>query len=253
MQQERLTWFDNPPKRRKGHRRKLYGAAAKAHAKKVRSHTRKGAGRTMAKRRKLYGAAAKAHARRMGRGSYKKSQKRTTHRARPRARARHRRSSVVAASRAGRTLRYRRPNPPFRGILGSIMGGAIDGAWVLAGEAGVGFISNLVPFGQGGGAAGIAVQLGSALALGWVARKISPNASKMILAGALAKIERGFAKNLPVVGAYLGEGEGYYAVGSYPMGGYPQVTDGLKNYPAMSAYPGADMGDPDPSADGSMY
>ena len=217
---QELSWFDNPPKRR----RKLYGAAAAAHAKKTRRKTRKPKGvRKMARRRrKLYGAAAAAHAKARGRGRTRRSRPRKVARRRT-----HRRTSVATARRAGRQLRYRRSNPPFsvRGIIGQLQQGAIDATFVVGGKAGTRIIAGFIPV-ERAGAMGLAVQVAAALAVGFLGRQISPNASKMMLAGGLSAPIETFIKsmNIPFISANLGDGEGYYAVGSYPMGSYPMAS-----------------------------
>lgn len=226
---DKLTWFDNPPKRK----RKLYGAAAKAHARKVgkkRRH-RKGA-RHVAKRRghrrKLYGAAAKAHARRMARGG--SHRRRSTHRARPR-RRHYRRSSAVAASRAGRTLRYRRPNPPFKGIVGQLIGGVQDASFIVLGKAGTNIVAGFIPLG-GGVALETAKKLASALVVGYVGNFISANAGRMMLAGGLAGLVEGVVKqlNIPLIAPALSDYSAFPAVGAYP-----QVSPGVSAYPQLMA------------------
>lgn len=196
--------------------------------------------------RKLYGAAAKAHARRMARGGHKRRRSSGRKRSRSHAvthRRKYRRSSARSASRAGRVLRYRRSNPPFgRGIVGSVISGAIDATWIVAGKGGSRAIASFVPVSQTG-AVGLAVQVASAVALGWVGRKISPNASKMLLAGGLSGVIESFVKglNIPFISANLGD-QGYYAVGSYPMGDYPRALPAsVSDYPRMAG----EMGDAD--------
>lgn len=209
-------------------------------AAKTRRHTkrRKGAG-TVARRRrrKLYGAAAAAHARKRGRRSHRHRAAR--HRRYPSSRRRYRRSSARSASRAGRVLRYRRRNPPLFGgnLIGRVMDGAVDATEVVLGKAVSRAIPHMVGLPQEG-AMGLAVQVGAALVAGWLARNISPNASKMVLAGGLAAPIESFIKsmNIPVISAALGD-EGYFAVGAYPQ--------------ALSAYPTGGMaGD---EAEGAMY
>ena len=85
------------------------------------------------------------------------------------------------------------------------------------------------------------MQVAAALAAGYVGRFISPNASKMMLAGGLAAPIESYVKslNLPIISAALGDGEGYYAVGAWPAPA------------AISGYPvGAGVGDADDATDG---
>lgn len=230
--QDVLTWFDNPPKRgrkrkvRRG-RRKLYGAAAAAHA---RAQKRKGAPKMArrGRRRKLYGAAAKAHARRMSRGGGRK--RRTVRRASPRRsvkRRSYRRTSAHTASRAGRQLRYRRTNPPmFKGFLGQLTTGVQDAAFIVGGKAVTNIIAGFIPIG-GGMALDLAKKAAAALAAGYVGRFISPSASRMMLAGGLAGVVEGFIKqmNIPLISSALSEYDtGYFAVGAYPQAAVPGVS-----------------------------
>lgn len=242
-----LTWFDNPPRRRgKPKRRKskkLYGAAAKAHA---RAQRRKG-GRKMARRKsrkKLYGAAAAAHARARRRGG---SKRRSSSRRRRSTAGRRswRRTSATVARRAGRQLRYRRTNPPrLRGIVGQLQQGAIDAGFIVAGKAASRIIAGFVPVVGGGQAVQIAVQAAAALAAGYVGRYISPNASRMMLAGGLAGVVESFVKglNIPYVSAALGDD--YYTPGPLAVGGYPQQNQ-VGAYPGISAYPALMAGSDD--------
>lgn len=237
-----LTWFDNPPRRhrrksskRGKSRKKLYGAAAAAHA---RAQRRKKGGSKMAKRRKshrrkLYGAAAAAHARRMGRGG---SKRRRSSRPRSHRRRSWRRTSVATARRAGRQLRYRRTNPPLRGIVGQLQQGAIDAGYIVAGKAASRIIAGFIPV-SGGQALTLAVQVAAALGAGYAGKFISSNASRMMLAGGLAGVVESFVKglNIPYVSAALGDdiySQGQFAVGAYPqqISAYPQ---GVSAYPQL--------------------
>lgn len=241
---DKQTWFDNPPRRKR--RRKLYGAAAKAHARKMRKHPKRKGARKVAKRRghrrKLYGAAAKAHARRMARGGHKRSHRRrasSSHRRRSTGRRRHyRRSTARAASRAGRTLRYRRPNPPLKGLVGELMDGLKDAALVTGGKAATNIIAGFIPL-SGGTAMETAKRLAAALAAGYGGRFISRNASRMFLIGGLTGVVEGLVKqlNIPVLAPALSDyyDPGYLAVGSYVQ----QVPAGVSSYPQL--LPGGGM------------
>lgn len=236
-----LTWFDNPPRKRGGKRksksRKRPPKGYKSWSAWSRSmRARKKGGSKMAKRRKsrrkLYGAAAKAHARAQRRGGRKTSRRRSA--SRPRRRATWRRTSRAVARRAGRQLRYRRTNPPLRGIVGQLQQGAIDAGWIVAGKATSRIIAGFVPAVGGGQAVQIAIQAAAALAAGYVGRYISTNASRMMLAGGLSGVIESFVKqlNIPYVSAALGDGlyePNPLAVGAYPQQGvsaYPQLLSG---------------------------
>lgn len=235
-----LTWFDNPPRKRgskrKGKSRKRPPKGYKSWSAWSRSmRARKKGGSKMAKRRKssrrkLYGAAAKAHARAQRRGGSKRRRRSAA----PRRRRSWRRTSAAVAHRAGRQLRYRRTNPPLRGIVGQLQQGAIDAGWIVAGKAATRIIAGFVPAVGGGQAVQIAVQAAAALAAGYAGRYISPNASRMVLAGGLSGVIESFVKqlNIPYVSAALGDGlyePNPLAVGAYPQQGvsaYPQLLSG---------------------------
>lgn len=230
---QRRMWFDNPPSRAK-----------------------KGRKRKMAK--KLYGAAAKAHAKRLARGGYKHHAK---SRSRPRrhsvaaAPKRRRRTSTryyvrgkvqrlnprrYSVSRRGRRHSVRRLGNP-RGIVSFIMAGAIDATEVVLGKASVRIISGYLPASiPQTGAVGLALQVALAGGVGFAAHKfVSPNAGKMVLAGGLSGVIEGFIKslNIPILSPALGDGTSYYAVGAYPsMSAYPALPSpsGISAYPGMA-------------------
>lgn len=112
----------------------------------------------------------------------------------------------------------------------------MDAGWLLAGEAGTNIVAGFIPLDKSG-AMGAVVKVASAVAVAWLLKRVSPNASKMALAGGLATVIRGPIKaaNLPLVSANLGD-EGYYAVGSYPQGLLPA---------GVAAYPDSGYGDDD--------
>jgi hypothetical protein len=119
-----------------------------------------------------------------------------------------------------------------RGLVGKITGGLVDAGWVLGGEAGTNIIAGFIPATLLTSAPLQALaKVAAAVAVSWAAKKVSPNASKMALAGGLAAVIRGPVKaaNLPLVSAALGDfyHPGYYAVSSYPqlpMASYPQTV-----------------------------
>jgi hypothetical protein len=118
-----------------------------------------------------------------------------------------------------------------RGIIGHVVGGFVDAGWLLAGEAGTNVVSGFIPLDKTG-PMGAVVKVASAVAVAWLAKRISPNASKMALAGGLASVIRGPVKNanLPLISANLGDlyDESGYAVGA---GAYPMLPAGVGSYP----------------------
>jgi len=151
---------------------------------------------------------------------------------------RRRRSNPRRSYRRARA-RGRRRNPPRllrglgsgRGIIGHVVGGFVDAGWLLAGEAGTNVVSGFIPLDKTG-PMGAVVKVASAVAVAWLAKRISPNASKMALAGGLASVIRGPVKNanLPLISANLGDlyDESGYAVGA---GAYPMLPAGVGSYP----------------------
>lgn len=196
------------------------------------------------KRRKITMARRRSHGRKRRRNSPGRRRRRavTSHRRRRNSPRRHYRARA----------RGRRRNPPRllrgfgggRGIVGQITGGVVDAAWLLGGEAGTNIIAGFIPLDKSG-AMGAVVKVAAAVAVAWLAKRVSPNASKMALAGGLASVIRGPIKaaNLPLVSANLGDlyDESGYAVGA---GAYPQ---GL--LPAgVGAYPDSGYSDVDDAA-----
>jgi hypothetical protein len=217
-----IPFLMNPPGKRRpkaGGRRRRRGAKARTK-----------------KRRKL------TMARRKSRGG-RKRRRNAPGRRRRRAVAisRRRRNSP---RRSYRRARGRRRNPPGRrlfgggggrGIVGQLTSGFVDAAWVLGGEAGTNIIAGFIPLDKTG-PMGLVTKLAAAVGVAWLAKRVSPNAAKMALAGGLASLIRGPIKgaNLPLISANLGDlyDEGYYAVGA---GAYPAL-------PGVASYP-QEMGD----------
>lgn len=216
---------ENPPRRRKARRRKgskrrrpprgfrswkAYMASIRPGAKKKRRRHRKGA--TVAKRRKK---GRRRHRNPVGRRS-------------------HRRRSHRSRSRG--TSRRRHRNPPRglgRGVVGHIIGGAVDAAEILVGKAAVNTIAGFLPVTQTG-AVGALAKIVAAVAVSWAARKVSPNASKMTLAGGLlAVIEPPVkAANIPLLSAGLSDyPSNFYVPGPLAVGSYPKA---LSSYPTFS-------------------
>ena len=177
-----------------------------------------------------------ARRRKSHRRSRRRNAPRVRHRRRAVARVRRRRSNP---RRSYRRARGRRRNPPRllrglgsgRGIIGHVVGGFVDAGWLLAGEAGTNVVSGFIPLDKTG-PMGAVVKVASAVAVAWLAKRISPNASKMALAGGLASVIRGPVKNanLPLISANLGDlyDESGYAVGA---GAYPMLPAGVGAYP----------------------
>lgn len=218
----RLMWFDNPP-RKKGRKRKMA--------------------------KKLYGAAAKAHARRLARGGHKArrspSKRKTVRRAAKRyavakRNPRHAVRSHYSVSRKGKRYRVRRHLSNPRGIMNFVLAGAIDATEVVLGKAGVRIVAGYLPASiPQTGAVGLAIQVALATGLGFGAHKfVSPNAGKMVLAGGLSGVIESFIKslNIPILSPALGDATSYYAVGAYPssVGAYPALPSGMSAYPGIS-------------------
>lgn len=127
------------------------------------------------------------------------------------------------------------------------MAGAVDAGWILAGESATNAIAGFVPATMVTSAPlQMLVKVAAALAASWAAKKVSPNASKMVLAGGLASVIRVPVKaaGIPFVSANLGNDDlyspGRYAVGSYPqgqlIGSYPQQAVGDDDDQAFVQY-----------------
>jgi len=177
-----------------------------------------------------------ARRRKSHRRSRRRNAPRVRHRRRAVARVRRRRSNP---RRSYRRARGRRRNPPRllrglgsgRGIIGNVVSGFVDAGWLLAGEAGTNVVSGFIPLDKTG-PMGLVVKVASAVAVSWLAKRISPNASKMALAGGLASVIRGPVKaaNIPLLSPNLGDlyDESGYAVGA---GAYPMLPAGVGAYP----------------------
>lgn len=85
------------------------------------------------------------------------------------------------------------------------------------------------------GAMGLATQVVSALAIGWLGSMLSPNAGKMLLIGGLTAPIESFIKgaNIPVISPAL-SGQDYFAVGAYPAPA--PALHGYVQAPALAAY-----------------
>lgn len=124
--------------------------------------------------------------------------------------------------------------------MGQLQQGAIDAGFIVAGKAASRIIAGFIPVGAGGMAINLAVQAAAALGAGYVGRFISPNASRMMLAGGLAGVVETFVKglNIPFISPALGDD--YYTPGALAVGAYPQQ---ISAYPGVSAYPQLMAGD----------
>lgn len=253
-----ILWLANSPKggrrgKRVARRRKLFGAALKAHLKKVhrrnprkrRKRSRTGSMQSVTKhghkvsraawrasgyrrnrrrkrsRRKLHGAALLAHLRRIGGGSVAKRRRRRNP-------SRRRRHSV---------RRYRR-NPPFaaagKNLLGLLKTAAPAAGAVLAGEAVSEFIAQKIPFGDGSDIVHGAKKLGAGVL---VAQFVIPAKFKLpFAAGVLASVARGLLKNrVAALAPYLGDNVVYVPLRSGSLS--PSLTPGYGAY--QGSYQGA--------------
>lgn len=259
--------FLNPPKHRRRtvrrKRRKLAGAALKAHLKKIGRRKRRKVSRRTARRG--------ANARRISRGGVVAKRKRRRSSSRRHVRRSHRRKRTAVATvrlsnprrrrRNPRHLtRHRRRNPgrynPPGFSINSLKSQAIEGvkggAGVLLGEAGTNIIAGFIPVAKTG-VVGYLVKGAAAVATGFVVHKAAgPNLARYALAGGFASILRGPLKalNIPMLSSNLGAypmaglgdaGGAYAALGAGPepgsidngMGGYADMGygDGMDAYP----------------------
>lgn len=130
--------------------------------------------------------------------------------------------------------RRRSHNPPMgRGIVNLIMNGFIDGGEVLVGRYGTKTIPHLV--GMNSGLMGALVELGSAVAVGFMGDKfISKNAGKMLLAGGFSAVAETLivTYNIPVLAQLTMPVP--VAAGAIPA---PVASAGTLPAPGVSAYP----------------
>lgn len=222
---EELMWFDNPPRRRSKTRRKPPKGFKSWTAWSAHMRRSKSGGKSVAAKKRRRRTAARTAA--------PKRRRRRPAAAAPR--HRRRRTSARAASRAGRVLRYRR-NPPnfFANLPGRLMDAGLGAVQVTLGKAGARALPTLLKL-PADGALGLATQVVSALAIGWVGSMISPSVGKMLLVGGLTAPIESFIKgaNIPFISDAL-SGQDYYAVGGYPRA-------------ALSAYPTGVSGDEEES------
>jgi len=136
-----------------------------------------------------------------------------------------------------RSMRRHRRNPGMKLGFGyfsvkTLLNGAIDAGEVVVGKAAARAIPNLVGL-PTSDMTGLIVQGLSAVVVGWAGHSfISPNAGKMMLAGALSAPIESFIKsmNIPFISANLGED----VVEIEGMGTYPQLaTPGMGTYVQM--------------------
>lgn len=216
-----MKFLVNPRRRRRGKRRKLYGAAAKAHAKKLARRKRR------THKRKYRLNPAKKGKRIMAKR--KATKKRTTRRRRRR----------PAGLRTRVRRRFRRgARKMSRALVPMVTQGVKDAAGITVGIVATKVVSNLLPLPKTG-AMGYGTQAVAAIAAGYAANRfLGANVGRMVLAGGLSvpliAIVRSL--NVPVVSSALGE---YYAA-ALPSGltAYPQQ---IASYPQMVGY--GEMGD----------
>src|SRR5437867_4011206 len=188
-----IPFLMNPP----GKRRPKAGGRRRRRGLKARTKKRR---KVMARR--------KSHGRKRRRNSPRR------HRRRAVASVRRRRNPSRRHGGFRARARGRRRNPPRllgrlgggRGIVGHVVSGFVDAGWLLAGEAGTNVVAGFIPLDKSG-PMGAVVKVASAVAVAWLAKRISPNAAKMALAGGLASVIRGPVKaaNIPLISSNLGD------------------------------------------------
>jgi hypothetical protein len=117
-----------------------------------------------------------------------------------------------------------------RGLVNQLIGGVQDAGFIVGGKVASRIIAGFIPVTAGGMAVNLAVQAAAALAAGYAGKFISPNASRMMLAGGLTGVIETFVKslNIPMVSSAL--------AGSDDLAAYPTA---LSAYPGVAAYPQA--------------
>lgn len=204
-----------------------------------------------ANKRKRRGAAPKTKRRKRrttsGRSS-KMARKRTSRRRT--SRSRRRRSSGGAIRLTPVRGKVYRKNPSIRGILGRVVQGAKDAAYVTAGKAVSRIIADKLPAiasnadGSESTASKAIKQAGSALLAAMAARQfLGADAARLALAGGLSAPIEQFIKDAGV--PYLSEAlSDYPLLAAYPQGSslaaYPMVGAGLAGMP-QSGYPASEI------------
>lgn len=142
--------------------------------------------------------------------------------ANPPKRRKRRRSSSPSSSSSSRR---RRRNPPAglspRAIGKTLAQGVKDASGVLLGKAAARAVPQYFKLPQSG-IAGLAVQLGVAIATGLAAHRfVNRDYGRFVLAGGISAPLETFivAKNFPVLGPALSPGTANVALGAYAMGG----------------------------------
>jgi hypothetical protein len=191
------------------------------------------------RRRKLYGAAAEAHARKLARGKRRHTRK-YSHNPKKGAKVARKRRKVVRHRRRIRRVpalrtrvrrRVRRYGRKLsRSLLPMVQQGAKDGAGVAVGFAAVKVIPNLVGMGGKTGAMKYGVDALAAVAAGYAAHRfLGANVGRNVLAGGFGAVYLDIVKglNIPVLSAALGD----YSFASYPQGvGIPGAAGMLQWY-----------------------
>ncbi len=152
----------------------------------------------------------------------------------------HRRTSAVAASNAGRTLRFRRTNPVgfFGDTLNMLVPSAVGGLGALGTDIvlGLPFIPDSIKTGPMRPVA----RVGAAIGLGMIAGMVtSKTTAKQITAGALtvvmydtikAMLAKVAGGKIPGIGTYDIPGVGMYEVQSQPSIGYADAGQQVGEY-----------------------
>lgn len=217
-----MIYLVNPKHKRKGarvakRRRKLHGAAATAHAKKLAKTKRR-------RHRRTTPRGAKKMAKRRSTRRRASARRRVVHRNPPkRKRAYHRRRAVSKRRSFRRSARKM-----SRALVPMVTQGFKDAAGVVVGKAAARAIPQMVGLAQAG-YVGMAIQAVAAVAAGWAANRfIGANFGRMVLAGGLSAPLESLVKslNIPIISAGLSD-DYLPGIGSYPMlAAYPQELSG---------------------------
>lgn len=229
-------------------------ASVRFHGKKVARSRWKASGysrnrKRKGRRRKLAGAALKAHLRKIGRHTPNRRRAVAKRRVKRRRSVSRRYRANPRRRRAVRHRRRRNPGFSVSGITTMVKNGVVDGAMVGVGKFGTRFLSGTLFKNQTGNTA-LALQGASAIGIGYLANRfIGSEKAKFVLAGGLwavmETLVKKFAPNSTLVQQYLGDD--YQAMvgfgtGAYPALPAPRVAD-VGSYPMLMGI--GDIGDLD--------
>lgn len=216
-----MTYFINPRRAGKG----AAGRARVAAIKKTRRAKRKGT--TMAKRKGRKRTAARRSARRSTRRKATTAKRRS-----PVTTLARRRVYVTNPRRRSRRRSYRR-NP---GIAKQVIGLGKDTAVVLVGSAASRFVSNLIPFGNDGGLAGVAK--GALIAVGirtFGARFVGADMARLAAVGAMiGPLQSAIAITVPGAAQFFGVPE--VAAASLSSYSSDYIGGGMADETGMDSY-----------------